>query len=364
VSASATFDHAPVRFQLPPDLHATSPPEGRGLRRDEVRLLVSRGGEVSHGRFRDLPGHLDPGDLVIINTSATLPAAVDGVRHDHLDVPGSDRPVVVHLAGPHPAEDGSIVVELRRTDGRGPVDDAGPGEIIDLPGGARVVLRSSYPDADGRAGSRLWHATPGGFGDGGVDHYLATYGRPITYGYLDGRWPLETYQPVYAWQPGSAEMASAGRPFTPELITELVARGTIVAPVVLHAGVSSLEDGEAPPAERYEVPEATARLVETTRRHGGRVIAVGTTVARALEAVAAPDGRMWAGSGWTDLELGPHRHPRVVDGILTGWHAPEASHLRLLEAVAGREVVARVYETALSHGYLWHEFGDSCLLLP
>jgi S-adenosylmethionine:tRNA ribosyltransferase-isomerase len=362
VTALATFDHTPLEFELPHDLHATSPPEDRGLHRDEVRLLVSRGGEVIHARFRELPRFLDPGDLVVINTSATLPAAVDGIRHDHLDVPGSDRPVVVHVAGPHPEEDGTIVVEIRLTAGQGPFGDARPGEIVDLPGGARVVLRTSYPDPTAGVGSRLWRAAADGFDD--VDHYLATYGRPITYGYVDGRWPLQTYQPVYAQRPGSAEMASAGRPFTPELITELVAGGTIVAPVVLHAGVSSQEDGEAPPAERYEVPDATARLVETTRRRGGRVVAVGTTVARALETVASPDGRMWAGSGWTELELGPHRRPRVVDALLTGWHAPEASHLRLLEAVAGRERVAQAYEAALSHGYLWHEFGDSCLLLP
>jgi S-adenosylmethionine:tRNA ribosyltransferase-isomerase len=358
------IDHSPLRFELTPDLHATSPPEDRGLRRDEVRLLIARPDGLVHSRFRDLPEHLAPGDLVVINTSATLPAAIEGLRRDDLNVPGSDRPVVVHFAGPHPAEDGTVVVELRRTDGQGPIEDARPEEVISLPGGAEVTLRSSYPDPQAGTGSRLWRADAHGFGNDGLDGFLATYGRPITYGYLDGRWPLDSYQPVYARRAGSAEMASAGRPFTPELITELVARGIIVAPIVLHAGVSSLEDGEAPPAERYEVPDTTARLVELTRSNGGRVVAVGTTVARALETVAAPGGRMWSGSGWTDLELGPQRRPRVVDAILTGWHEPEASHLRLLEAVAGRELVEHAYDAALAKGYLWHEFGDSCLLLP
>jgi S-adenosylmethionine:tRNA ribosyltransferase-isomerase len=134
--------------------------------------------------------------------------------------------------------------------------------------------------------------------------------------------------------------------------------------VTLHAGVSSLEPGEAPLPEPYRVPAATARLVEHTRREGGGVVAVGTTVTRALETVAGPDGTVRAGEGWTDLALGPDRPARVVGGLVTGWHEAGASHLRLLEAVAGRDLVASAYEAALEEGYLWHELGDSALLLP
>jgi S-adenosylmethionine:tRNA ribosyltransferase-isomerase len=159
-------------------------------------------------------------------------------------------------------------------------------------------------------------------------------------------------------------MPSAGRPFTAELITDLVTRGVAVAPITLHAGVSSLEYDEVPIAERFTVPAPTARLVNATRREGGRVIAVGTTVTRALESVAAPTGVVSPGTGWTDLILGPDRPARVVDGLVTGWHEPGASHLLLLEAVAGAELVQDAYDAALAERYLWHEFGDSCLLLP
>ena len=159
-------------------------------------------------------------------------------------------------------------------------------------------------------------------------------------------------------------MPSAGRPFTAEIVTDLVTRGVGVAPVLLHTGVSSQEAGEAPLPERFAVPAATARLVNLTRASGGRVVAVGTTVTRALESAADPDGTVRARSGWTDLVLGPQRPARVVGGLVTGWHAPGASHLQLLQAVAGPGLVRRAYAAALRHRYLWHEFGDSCLLLP
>ncbi len=327
-----------TRFVLPPERSAGEPPESRGLRRDQVRLLVAYGATVWHARFHDLDRFLDPGDLVVVNTSATLAAAVDAGR------------VVVHFSTP--LDDGAWVVELRRPDQSGPVRDAVAGERIRLPGDGVVTL------LDG--GDRLWRArveVPLG-----VPAYLARYGRPISYGYLRGRWPLAAYQTVFAREPGSAEMPSAGRPFTAELVTRLVSAGIGVAPVTLHTGVSSLEDGEPPQPERYRVPEHTARLVTATREHGGRVVAVGTTVARALETVARPDGTVRAGAGWTDLVLGPDRPARVVDGLVTGWHEPQASHLLLLEAVAGPELVQRAYDAALRERYLWHEFGDSCLL--
>jgi S-adenosylmethionine:tRNA ribosyltransferase-isomerase len=147
-------------------------------------------------------------------------------------------------------------------------------------------------------------------------------------------------------------------------VASLVARGVLIAPITLHTGVSSLEGGEAPYPERYRVPEATARVVNAVRTWGGRVVAVGTTVVRALETVAAPDGSVGAGRGWTELVVTPARGLRAIDGLLTGWHEPESSHLMLLEAAAGPELLARSYTAARAHGYRWHEFGDSHLILP
>jgi S-adenosylmethionine:tRNA ribosyltransferase-isomerase len=196
-------------------------------------------------------------------------------------------------------------------------------------------------------------------------------GRPIRYSYLREHPSIEDYRTLFAVPAdasdggfGSAEMPSAGRPFTHAVLDGLHARGIGVAEVVLHTGVSSPEADEVPLPERYRVPAATADAVNATRRAGRRVVAVGTTVTRALETVAGVDGLVRAGAGWTDLVLGPDRPARVVDGLVTGWHEPEASHLLLLEAVAGARLVGRAYAEAVRSGYLWHEFGDSCLLLP
>jgi S-adenosylmethionine:tRNA ribosyltransferase-isomerase len=196
-----------------------------------------------------------------------------------------------------------------------------------------------------------------------LDEYLAQYGEPIRYGYVRQRWPLEAYQNVYAQVPGSAEMPSAGRPFTERLLTRLAASGVLVAPILLHTGVSSPERHEGPYPEYYEVPAETARLVDAVRGWGGRVIALGTTVVRALESVANASGQVRPGSGWTGLRVTPERGVRVIDGLITGWHEPEASHLELLEALAGRPLLERCYAEALRTGYLWHEFGDSHLIL-
>jgi S-adenosylmethionine:tRNA ribosyltransferase-isomerase len=190
------------------------------------------------------------------------------------------------------------------------------------------------------------------------------HGHPIRYGYVPGRWPLSTYQTVYATDPGSAEMPSAGRPFTPELLTRLAAGGVLIAPVTLHCGVSSPERDEPPYAEEYTVPAPTARLVNAVRAWGGRVVAVGTTVVRALESAVAPDGTVHAAGGWTELVISAEHPARAIDGLITGWHEPGASHLQMLEAIAGESLIERCYATALADGYLWHEFGDSHLILP
>ncbi len=343
-----------VAFDLPRALEAAEPPEARGLARDEVRLLVTEraSGCVEHARFRDLPGHLRAGDLLVVNVSATLPAAVPGTL-------AGVEPVELRFATAAPDLElhGSWwIVELRSPDGARPHRGARAGQRVALPGDTEVELVAPY------AGARLWLSRVRG--PTALREFLAVHGHPIRYGYVPREWPLEAYQTVFATEPGSAEMPSAGRPFTPELITALAARGVLVAPLVLHTGVSSLERGEPPYPERYAVPEETARLVNAVRWWGGRVIAVGTTAVRALETVADEDGSVAAGEGWTRLVVTPQRGLRAVDGLITGWHEPEASHLQLLEAAAGRELLERSYGEALRAGYLWHEFGDSHLIVP
>ncbi|MCA1834135.1 MAG: S-adenosylmethionine:tRNA ribosyltransferase-isomerase [Actinomycetota bacterium] len=341
------------RFELPPELSADAPPEERGLARDAVRLMVAGPGGVRHAQFRDIGSFLRAGDLVVVNTSATIPAAVDATR-------ACDEHIAVHFSTPR--DDGTWIIELRLADRTGPVRDAVVGETVELAGGASAVLVAPHPDVHRYVGSRLWRAQI--ICEVSVADFLATHARPITYAYVRQSIPPAAYQTIFSREPGSAEMPSAARPFTHELVTELVTRGIGFATVVLHTGVSSQEAGEPPEAERFWVPSATARRVNETRSAGGRVIAVGTTVTRALESVAHADGRISGGQGWTELFLGPDRPALVVDGLVTGWHAPEASHLLLLEAVGGDRLVGDAYDAALAARYLWHEFGDSCLLLP
>jgi S-adenosylmethionine:tRNA ribosyltransferase-isomerase len=306
---------------------------------------------IAHHTFRELPELLEPGDLVVVNTSATLPARVDARRADGRTVP-------LHVSTE--LDDGDWVVEVRRPGNDGPDLGVEPGTVLQLPGAVRLHLEAGYPDR-ARA-SRLWRAHP----DPRVATtvYLPAHGRPIGYGYLRHEVALADLQNVYATEPGSAEMASAGRPFSEHVVTRLAARGVPVVPLVLHTGVSSPELHEPPFPERFRVPEVTARLVTSTRRAGRRVVAVGTTVTRALETATDDDGVTRPAGGWTDLVLGPDRPARAVTGLVTGLHAPEASHLLLLEAVAGRDLVERAYAAAVEERYLWHEFGDTMLFLP
>jgi S-adenosylmethionine:tRNA ribosyltransferase-isomerase len=209
---------------------------------------------------------------------------------------------------------------------------------------------------------RLWLAELD-LGGTSVAAYLDAHGRPIRYRHVPHDWPLAAYQTVFARDPGSAEMPSASRPFTPELVTDLVGRGIEIMPLVLHTGVSSLEGDERPYPERYAVSRATAVAVNSVREHGGRVIAAGTTVVRALATVTDERGVVHPGSGWTEVVVTPDAPVPSVDGLITGWHEPESSHLWMLEAFAGGDALAAAYRAALARGYLWHEFGDSHLIL-
>jgi S-adenosylmethionine:tRNA ribosyltransferase-isomerase len=310
-------------FTLPASLEAVAPPAVR----DQVRLLVAHPAGIEHATFAQLSQFLSSGDVVVVNTSGTLPSAVDGTRQD-------GRAVTVHFATA--LDDGDWVVEIRPTESStGPVPDSQHGNVIALPDAVALTVEAPHPKGQ----QRLWRSSL--TIDGGVPAYLARFGRPIRYSYVPSPVPLAEYQTVFARDPGSAEMPSAGRPFTADLVVELVTRGIGVAPITLHTGVSSQEPGEPPQPERFAVPESTARAVNLAREWGRRVVAVGTTVTRALESAADAGGVVRAASTWTDLVLGP-----------------------ALEAVAGAELVDRAYRAAVSAGYLWHEFGDSCLLLP
>jgi S-adenosylmethionine:tRNA ribosyltransferase-isomerase len=335
-----------LSFELPARLEADRPPAAR----DGVRLLVANrtDGSIVHSCFRDLPLFLAPGDLLVLNTSATLPAALPATRAD-----GAELELRLSTQAPGLDPERSWIVELRQGDA--PFAGAEVGEELILPAGATARILMPY------AAPRLWLARldlsqP-------LHAYLAEHGHAIRYRYVRDRWPLEAYQNVYAVEPGSAEMASAGRPLTAELITLLVAGGVLVAPITLHTGVSSQERHERPYAERYRVTAQTARLVNAVREWGGKVIATGTTVVRALETVAQPEGTLAPGEGWTDLIVTPERGLWAIDGLLTGLHESNSSHLDVLRAAAGEELLYRSYEAALEHGYLWHEFGDSQLIL-
>ena len=339
-----------LAFELPTRLEAREPPEARGLRRDQVRLMVASraDGTVVHTRFDELPSFLAAGDLLVVNISATIPAALTAEGPDGTSLE-------LRLSTPAPKQpDDHWVVELRLGDS--PFRGARAGDELKLPAGGRAEILARYASSDRLWLARLRLPAP-------LERYLARHGHPIRYRYVPRALPLEAYQTAYALEPGSAEMPSAGRPLTPELLTRLAASGILVAPITLHTGVSSPERHEPPYPERYRVPAETARLVNAVRGWGGRVIAVGTTVVRALESVAQPGGQVTPRAGWTNLVVTPERGLLAVGGLLTGWHEPKASHLQLLRAAAGDELLGRSYAAAVRHGYLWHEFGDSHLIL-
>jgi S-adenosylmethionine:tRNA ribosyltransferase-isomerase len=350
-------------FAVPPELEASAPPEERGLRRDGVRMMTSShdGEQIVHTRFDRLPDLLLPGDVLVVNTSATLPAALDGARDD-----GSA--ITVHLSTRSSEREWTIELRERDEKSTRPYRDGRPGDVIALPGGGRATLvaphrRESSLDVHSVVdGVRLWDAIVEI--DRPVDEYLHLHGRPIRYRYVGRDWPLPYYQTVFAREPGSAEMPSAARPFTPRTVVDLVARGVVIVPVVLHTGVASLEDHEPPYEELFRVHAATAGVINAARAAGRRIIAVGTTVVRALESAAREGGLVREAAGWTDLVVTPERGVRVVDGILTGLHEPRATHLAMLEAIAGRGHLERTYREAIERRYLWHEFGDVHLILP
>jgi S-adenosylmethionine:tRNA ribosyltransferase-isomerase len=333
-------------WKLPPELRASQPPEQRGVRRDQVRLMViqRRDGSITHTRFDRLGEYLGDGDLLVVNSSRTLPAAIPARR-----------------------EDGSMV-QLRpsvRRDRRWDalvVEPAPPHANVPLQPGERLAVAGT--EATVRARRKdipvLWQID---LDQDGLDRLLAA-GDPIRYSYVPRPIPLEYYQPVYATHPGSAEAPSAGLAFTWELLLRLHQRGTKTTDIVLHTGLSSFQD-DAFDAEHhmyeewFEVSTAAAAAIADARR----LIAVGTTVVRALETAADRHGHVRARRGWTTLKISPSRRPRVVHGLLTGFHEPQASHFELLLAFADEALLRQAYAEAIERRYLWHEFGDMTLII-
>ena len=344
---------SPVAHLRLEDRHvATEPPEARGTERSAVRLLVSTAtGHHVDTRVDRIGDHLRPGDVLAVNTSGTRNAAIDVVG-------ATVGPLVIHVSTELPG--GLWTVEPRSPLPGGSTEPvalgAGP-HRLELAGGTALQLLRPV------AGSqRLWIAATDE--DDDLLGALERHGRPIRYRYVPEDWPLAAYRSVFALDHTSAEMPSASRPFTAELVTHLVSSGVVVAPVSLHTGVSSLEGHEAPYPEWFSVPATTADVVNAARADGGRVVAVGTTVVRALESAVDARGRVHPAEGWTDVVIGPERGVRAVDGLVTGWHEPTASHIDMLLAVAPEALVVEAYERAWAAGYRWHEFGDSHLLLP
>ena len=338
-----------LQFDRPVRLEATSRPEDRDLERDGVRLLVTTPDGNIHSRFSDLADFLQPGDLLVVNESATIPAS--------LPAQGQVGDFLVNLSTNY--GDGLWLVEPRWSASEpGPLP-LSPGDRIQL-GGLAGRLISKYPGLD-----RLWFTAI----QGDVEAALAVYGSPIRYGYVDRDFPLDDYQTIFARVPGSAEMPSAARPFTQRVIDSLRSKGVEIAPIVLHTGVSSLEvdaeelEDQAMYPEPYQVPTETAQAVNDAMKEGRRVVAVGTTVVRALE--SAWDGEaVQPTSGFTRLYIHPARGVNVVSGLITGFHDPMASHLAMLYALAGEKMVRSAYAEAVDSRYLWHEFGDINLILP
>ncbi len=351
-------NHPGLNFQLPNHLKCAKPTELRGIARDEVKLMVSwqHNNHIKHNIFRNIGNYLKAGDTLVVNTSGTLKAALP------IQLPNGNTGRV-HLSTK--LQKNQWVVEIReiRDNATHRHKKAYAGQSFQLPeDGEFRLLRPFYKNNDHFAHLNLWVAQ---FDlNTAVPAFLKKYGTPIRYDKVDQQYPIEYYQTIFAQHPGSAEMPSAGRAFTPQLVKQLIAKGIQFAPVLLHTGVSSLEEGEKPYPEYYEVSPLSADLINAAKTRGGRIIAVGTTAIRTLESIVDEAGKVQAGSGWTDLYLTPDYQMKVVDGLLTGFHEPKASHLSILESVSSLSHLEYSYPAALKEGYQWHEFGDLHLILP
>lgn len=376
VHSSSSPSPPPFSFKLPPDLAAKEPPERRGIARDEVRLLVinRKSYETEHSHFYRIAKFLRAGDLLVFNSSRTIPASLFGygvsagrtfVIEVRLSEHLPDDTWLALLLCQGAAAVGSSNVSNGRTDENDdklPHGDPLRGMRIDFGHG----LVATVYDGDKNI-SKLWRIR---FSKSGTQliELLYRLGQPIRYEYVSRPWDLDYYQTVYAREPGSAEMPSAGRAFTWKLLLGLKRHGVGLAYISLHAGLSSymddaLDSQHSASEEEYFVNCATAERINKTHAQGGRVIAVGTTVVRTLESVSIDGGNVHAGHGYTRLHITANHKLKSVDGLLTGLHEPEASHLDLLTAFLPFQEIHKAYDQAIRRKYLWHEFGDLNLIL-
>ncbi|KGP71491.1 S-adenosylmethionine:tRNA ribosyltransferase-isomerase [Pontibacillus yanchengensis] len=332
-------------FHIPDSLHAEVPPEHRGLRRDDVRLMVLQKGEknASHNRFDEIDKFLEAGDVLVVNNSRTIPPVLKGSQGKQ-----------------------NVEIRLSRKISTHQWEALLLGTFIQT--NVPIQLSEGLEATISGLGSEPPLVTLS-FSEGGSTllDYIYRYGEPVRYEYIHHPWPLETYQTVYGAIPGSVEMPSAGRAFTWGLLSKLKAKGVRIASIQLHAGLSYYEKNRWPNPnnhpEAFAVPEETAKLINTAKQNGKRVIAVGTTVVRALESTVHEQGEVKASSGITKLYIDQHHRVTSVDGLLTGFHEPEASHLHMLRAFMPEKKLIKAYKEALNKGYLWHEFGDMNLIL-
>jgi S-adenosylmethionine:tRNA ribosyltransferase-isomerase len=327
------------------------------------RLLVvdADAGTLEDRSLEALPALLDPGDILVVNDAATLPASLSGTAAE-----GSA--VEVRLAGVEPHGAWRCVL-LGAGDWRTPTESRPPPPLLAPGSVVRFAPRfvGTVERVSPVSPRLVWiRFTPAGEG---FWRALYRHGRPVQYAYEPLPLPLERVQTPYASRPWSSEMPSAGRGLALPLLARIRARGVRVAPLTHAAGLSSTGDAELdaalPLPERFEIPEATVAAIEAARLWGGRVVAVGTTVVRALEGSAVQNGgQVQAGHGTTDLVLGAGHRRAVVDGLLSGIHARDSSHFALLRAFLPPPIDTHYLLQVAAGGYRGHEFGDSTLILP
>jgi len=343
-----------IQFDLPQQLACPQPTEERHIERDEVRLLVTNGaGDIEHTTFNHLTTFLQKGDVLVVNTSATIPAALP------VSLPG-DKQGRLHISTK--LNNREWLAEIREITGNKTKrwHQGEKGMIFQLPLGSSVILKNKFYKND--QWLHLW-VTEFNIHEP-MQKYLSANARPIQYEKLDRQYPLSYYQTFFSFHPGSSEMPSAGRGFTAGLIERLLKKGASLAPVVLHTGVSSLEENETPYPEYMEVDPVTASIINTAKNQGGRIIAVGTTAIRAIETAVNKEGMVVPYHGNTELFIDESYTMKVIDGLLTGFHEPRASHLNILQSVGGFDHVDKAYKEAIKAGYYWHQFGDLHLILP
>jgi S-adenosylmethionine:tRNA ribosyltransferase-isomerase len=337
-----------LNFELPATLNAVMPPERRGIRRDHVKLMVqNRGtGNVEHDRFYNLDSYLKEGDVLVLNSSRTVPAVLKA--DIYRGVKRIQAEIEIRLAR---RKDESIWEALVVMEG--------------VENGDQLIFSPELHGLVGKVSPSNPFITIE-FSKRGTDLYNAIYslGEPVRYEYIQNPWVLDYYQTVFATHPGSVEMPSAGRAFSWELLFKLQQKGIKLAFLQLHTGLSYLMDDKwdhSPTEnhEEYHIPQETWDILLQAKLEGNRIIAVGTTVVRAIE-TAIKNGNL---SGWTNLYIHPGYNLKLADGIITGMHEPEASHLAMLSAFVEKEALFQAYQEAIIYGYLWHEFGDMNLII-